>query len=119
MVELALRAFAGRELQSGRGEWELEAQYSSTKDIENGSIDPTTFTACSTVTTCYGSTTGTVISLNGTIYYRINRDWFLIGQLSLSQTSLSVASSMTAAGVQVNDPAIDDLTGYFRIAYRF
>ena len=112
----AVRAFAGRELLSGRGEWELEASYSSTKDIANGSIDPSTFTACVDVTTCYGSTTGSVISLGGTIYYRINRDWFLIGQLFLSQTSLSVASS---AGAPVSDPAIDDLTGYFRIAYRF
>ena len=57
-----------------------------------------------------------MISIGGTLYYRINRDWFLIGQLYLSQTSLTVAQG---TGTPADDPAIDDLSGYFRIAYRF
>lgn len=112
----AVRAFVGRELESGRGEWEAEATYSTTKDIVNATIDPATFTQCADVGSCYGSTSGTVISIGGTLYYRINRDWFLIGQLYVSQTSLTVAQ---ASGTPAADPAIDDLTGYFRIAYRF
>jgi len=113
---LALRAFVGRELDSGHGEWEAEVAYSSTKDVVNSSVDPTMFTACADVTTCYGATTGSVISIGGTMYYRINRDWFLIGQLYLSHQSISTVS---AANTPIDDPAINDLTGYFRIAYRF
>lgn len=113
---LAVRAFVGRELDSGRGEWEAEATYSTTKDVVNATIDPGTYTVCADVSSCFGSTSGSVISIGGTIYYRINRDWFLIGQLYVSQTSLTVAQ---ATGTPAADPAIDDFSGYFRIAYRF
>jgi hypothetical protein len=112
----AVRAFVGRELESGRGEWEAEASYSTTKDIVNSTIDPGTYTPCVDVASCYGQTSGSVISIGGMLYYRINRDWFLIGQLYLSQTSLAVAQPV---GSPADDPGITDLTGYFRIAYRF
>ena len=98
---------------SGRGEWELEASYSTTKDMNVG-------VACggvgADVSTCFGSSNGSVISVGGTLYYRINHDWFLIGQASISHQALTeVPVGMTQAA----DPSVNDLTGYFRIAYRF
>jgi len=104
----ALRGFISRELQSGKGEWEAEVVYSTTKDTNSGY----TCTAAD-VASCYGQTNGTVISAGGALYYRLNRDWFLIGQAYLSQTTLKVAMAMA------DDPSILGLSGYFRIAYRF
>jgi hypothetical protein len=103
----AVRAFASRELDSGKGEWEAEVSYSTSKDTNSGY-------ACTAVNVneCYGATNGTVISAGGALYYRINRDWFLIGQAYLSQTTLTVSGHAA-------DPGITGLQGYFRIAYRF
>lgn len=104
----AVRAFASRELSSGKGEWEAEISYSTTSDKTGGA------TSClaADVATCFGLTNGTVISAGGSLYYRINRDWFLIAQAYLSQTTLTVTG-------QAADPSITGLSGYFRIAYRF
>gem|GEM_PF-1155496 len=109
----ALRGFVGHDLMSGRGEWELEASYSTTKDMNVG-------VACGGVgadtSTCFGSSNGSVLSVGGTLYYRINHDWFLISQASISHQALTeVPVGMTQAA----DPSVNDLTGYFRIAYRF
>ena len=105
----AFRAFISRELTSGKGEWEAEVSYATTKDTNNGG------TACDStnLNTCYGETNGTVISAGGSLYYRLNRDWFLIGQAYLSQTTLKQATGT------MDDPSILGLSGYFRIAYRF
>jgi hypothetical protein len=100
----ALRLFVGHELASGNGEWEAELSYANTKDTNVGN-------ACTNVADCYGSTTGTVVSAGGTLYYRINRDWFTIAQLFLNRTTLARMSG--------EDPSITGLSGYFRIAYRF
>jgi hypothetical protein len=101
----ALRGFVGRELDSGKGEWEAEISYAESKDTN---IDYN----CTNVVDCYGSTSGTVISAGGTLYYRFNRDWFMIAQAYLARTTLTRA--MLAA-----DPTITGLTGYARFAYRF
>jgi hypothetical protein len=106
---LAVRAFAGRELSSGKGEWETEVAYATTKDSNVGGAN------CMTVTdlaTCYGSTNGAILSAGGTLYYRINLDWLAIGSAYLSQTTLTRAGNPA-------DPAILGLTGFGRIAYRF
>jgi len=105
----AIRGFISRELTSGKGEWEAEVAYSTTKDTNNGG------TVCSAadLNSCYGATNGTVLSAGGSLYYRLNRDWFLIGQAYVSQTSLKQAAMMSS------DPSILGLSGYFRIAYRF
>jgi hypothetical protein len=108
----ALRGFVGHELMSGRGEWEAEASYSTTKDTNVG-------VACASVgpaDTCFGSSTGSVLSGGGTLYYRVNHDWFLIGQAFLSHQAVTSTSLGMA---QAADPSVNDLTGYFRIAYRF
>jgi hypothetical protein len=102
---LALRAFAAREFKSGRGEWEAEVGYSTTADVAGG-------TGCMATNDCFGNSNGRVLSLGGNMYYRINRDWFALGNLFISQHSVQVA--MKAA-----DPAILGLTGFARVAYRF
>jgi hypothetical protein len=104
----AVRGFVSRELASGKGEWEAEVTYSTTKDTTNGG------TVCNSadLNTCFGATNGSVLSVGGALYYRINRDWFTIAQAYVSQTSL------TQAGMAA-DSSILGLSGYFRIAYRF
>jgi hypothetical protein len=104
---LALRAFAGRELASGKGEWEAEISYASTKDTNGMS------TQCMDLASCYGATNGTIISAGGTLFYRFRRDWFAIASAYLSDTSLTPAMAMKS------DPAIVGLSGYLRIALRF
>lgn len=102
---LAVRGFLGRSLGDGRGEWETEFSYATTKD--SGPAMP-----CGTVPTCFGQSSTKVMSGGGTLYYRLNRDWLVIGQAFVSHTVMT--SGMLAA-----DPAIFGLTGYLRIAYRF
>jgi len=104
---LALRAFAARELASGKGEWEAEVSYASTKDANTASG-----TGCTTIADCYGATTGTILSFGGTFYYRFNRDWLGIASAYLSDTSLKQMGNPA-------DPTIIGLTGFGRIAYRF
>jgi hypothetical protein len=113
---LAARVFAAREFKSGRGEWEAEVGYSTTKDTGGGS------TMCPPRTTtmleqCFGSSNGTILSLGGNVYYRINQDWFALGNLFLS--SYGVKPGPAGGMALPADPTIFGLTGYFRIAYRF
>ncbi|HEX4416832.1 MAG TPA: hypothetical protein VH165_02990 [Kofleriaceae bacterium] len=106
---LQLRAFTQHELSNGHGEWETEVAYSTTKDDSAG-------VACADVTTCFGAAQSTIVSIGGTLYYRINRDWFVIGSAFLNRTSVTHFDAMA---VQVNDPAATGISGYGRIAYRF
>lgn len=100
----SFRAFVGRELKDGHGEWEAEGSYTQTKDDKAG-------TACADVLTCFGSATSTAIGLGGNVYYRFNRDWFGMTSLFLTRQNIT---TMTGA-----DPAITGLSGFFRAAYRF
>jgi hypothetical protein len=104
---LAARVFAGRELSRGRGEWEAELGYSTTKDTAGG-------TACMTPADCFGTSNGTMLSIGGNLYYRISSDWFALGNLWVTRNAVQASAPMA-----VNDPAILGLTGYARIAYRF
>jgi len=106
---LAARAYAARELKSGRGEWEAEVGYSTTKDSGGG-------TACApaTLDQCFGSSNGSMLSIGGNFYYRINSDLFVLANLWVNRNTIQVSAPMAA-----NDPPILGLTGYARIAYRF
>lgn len=104
---LAARVFAGRELKSGRGEWEAELGYSTTKDIAGG-------TGCLMTADCFGTSNSSMISIGGNLYYRINRDWFALGNLWVTRNSVQASAPMAQ-----NDPGILGLTGYARVAYRF
>jgi hypothetical protein len=112
----AVRVFAGRELASGKGEWEAEASYSSATDTNPagntcanaaGALDPSA---------CFGASSNTVLSISGTLYYRINSNMFAVLMGTLSHTSITTTTTQPAAG---EDAAINGLTGFGRIAYRF
>ena len=105
---LALRAFASREIKGGRGEWEAEVNYNTTRDSASG-------TDCLTLTNCYGASSGSIISMGGSLYYRINRDWFGIGNVFVSRQTLTYAGGGTA----MQDAPVLSLMGYARVAYRF
>jgi len=104
----AVRGFASRELASGKGEWELEVSYAATKDKSAG-------INCADVASCYGASTGSLLSLGGNLYYRINRDWFMLASMFLSHQSIV----HTDGTMLTTDPSITGLTGFFRIGYRF
>lgn len=104
----SLRASASHDLANGRGEWEGEVAYSTTKDDSAGKI-------CTDLTTCFGAAQSSIISVGGNLYYRINRDWFALGSLFVNHTAVTHVD-MTASTV---DPPVLGLSGYFRIAYRF
>ena len=99
-----------RELKNGHGEWEAEVSYATTKDSASG-ID------CATLNTCYGASTGAILSAGGNLYYRLNRDWFGIGSLFLSRQTLTYYRGEPA--VPANDPTVTGATGFVRAAYRF
>lgn len=105
---LALRASAARELANGHGEWEAEVAYSSTKDDDAGQM-------CSNVVTCFGAAKSSIVSAGGNLYYRINRDWFVMGSLFVNRNVITHIEMTTST----TDPTVTGLSGYFRIAYRF
>jgi hypothetical protein len=109
---LAGRLLVAREMANGHGEWEIEAGYSTTKDKALAGACTATVPG---VNTCFGTSTGKIIALGGNLYYRINRDWFMLGSLNVGRLMLN----RVEAGAAVADPTVTSLTGFFRIAYRF
>ena len=53
---------------------------------------------------------------SGNLFYRINRDWFLLGSLFVNRLALTRTEAMA---VTTTDPTVTGVSGYFRIAYRF
>ena len=105
-----LRASAAHDLADGRGEWEAEVAYNSTKDDSAGKTCSVT-----DLITCSGAAQSSILSLGGNVYYRFNRDWFAMGSLFLNYTSITHFDMMSS----VADPGVTGLTGFLRIAYRF
>ena len=118
----AVRLFARRDIREGRGEWSAEAAYSSSKDT-SGAANGMPAGACTGVdalnnpiTSCFGRTTGTLLSVGGQVYYRLDRDWYGVLDAYLTHTDL-----------KYNDPTITTptlspilgLSGFVRVAYRF
>ena len=113
----AVRAYAGRELKNGHGEWEAEVTYTTTKDSAAG-------TQCApgaqAVVYCYGSSSGSIISAGGNLYYRINRDWMALGTLFVTRQHLTYyGNDAGAMGGPKEDPSVLGLSGFGRISYRF
>jgi hypothetical protein len=104
-----VRVAASREFKEGRGEWEADVSYF-------GSVDENR-EACTTVdiSTCYGSSQVRTISLNGTAFYRLKKDWFLMGSAAVGQQTLTTLDG----GTTTKQPSILMTTGFVRIAYRF
>ncbi|HEX8113206.1 MAG TPA: hypothetical protein VF516_35995 [Kofleriaceae bacterium] len=111
----SLRASAARELADGRGEWEAEVAYSSTKDDSAGKACP----PGSDLSTCFGAANSSILSVGGNLYYRFNRDWFAMGSVFLNRTAVTHIEMMGSTTVSTADPAVIGLTGFLRIAYRF
>ena len=113
----AVRAFAGRELKNGHGEWEAEVTYSTTQDSAAG-------TECApgamAVVYCYGSSQGSIISAGGNLFYRINRDWMAFGSLFITRQNLTYyGNDAMAMGGPKTDPSVLGASGFGRISYRF
>lgn len=102
-----LRGFAAHSIKDGRGEWMLEVAYLNAVDAQKTST-------CGDVNTCYGSSKTALIDVGGEVYYRLKADWFTVASLSLAHNTTTAVANMATA-----DPAVNSLTGFLRIAYRF
>ena len=105
---LYLRGFVGHSIRNGRGEFVADVSYLNAVDAQKTST-------CMDVTTCFGSAKTTLIGVSGDLYYRLREDWFVMGMLSVGHNT-TTAVGMGAPGT---DPAINSVTAFFRIAYRF
>ncbi len=114
----AVRVFMARELKSGRGEWDAEVGYTRTKDSAIGtSCTSPMGTTIFGQDACFGTSSGTILSIGGNAFYRINRDWFALGSAFVSR--IAITPTLPILPNMPADPAITGLTGFFRIAYRF
>ena len=115
---LAVRGFASREIGKGRGEWEAEVTYATTRDRTAAAANcaPIAPATSPSPADCYGTSNTTVFSVGGQLYYRIKDNVFGIGNLWVSQMGLA---RKDVSNMTVNDPAISSLMGFARIAYRF
>ena len=69
-----------------------------------------------------GSSNGAILSVGGTLFYRINRDWMAIGTAFLTRQTLThndVDPAMMNKAIPATDPPVNGLMGFARIAYRF
>ncbi len=117
---LAMRASAARELANGHGEWEGEVSYATTRDSAKGII--CLGGATPTPNTCFGSSNGAILSAGGTLFYRVNRDWMLIGTLFITHQTLThndVDPATPTVVVAKQDPSVNGVMGFARISYRF
>ena len=73
--------------------------------------------ACSVadIETCYGTSSVRTISLGGTAFYRLKRNWYAMATVELAQQALTVLDGTT----EVSQPSILMTTGFLRVAYRF
>jgi hypothetical protein len=103
------RVTASRELAGGRGEWEASVGYLASLD-ENRATCTTADLA-----SCYGTAEVRTVSASATAFYRLKRDWFVMGTLEAARQRLTTLEG----GVPVDNPAILGTTAFLRIAYRF
>jgi hypothetical protein len=127
---LMLHATASREFAGGRGEWEVEASYIQVSDqLFDNPNQPNACTPISatlaTLPQCYGTSSGTITSVGGLVYYRLDRNWLGIASASLNQMTnqATLVAAATMGGsttiTALNDSPVIGLTGFLRIAYRF
>jgi hypothetical protein len=108
---LALRGYVARELASGKGEWEAEVAYTNTKDDLAG----VTCNAASMLDSCFGAAKAGILSMGGNLYYRVNRNWFAMGNLFLNRYNITSFDGMMASV----DPTVYGVSGFGRVARRF
>jgi hypothetical protein len=107
-----VRLGAGKEFKEGLGEYEIDAGYISSTDDARGTI-------CDGLNplTCFGTTKINTVSIAGTVFYRIKKDWFLIGNANVASQGITTID--TAAMTELSQPRILIISAFFRAAYRF
>jgi hypothetical protein len=70
---------------------------------------------------CFGVSQGTVLTVGGLLYYRLNRAWFAVASLYLNESNntTTILAALGNGVVSQGDPGVTGLTGYLRFAYRF
>lgn len=106
------RVFASREIGKGRGEWEAEISYATTRDRHGNLMGMCG--AMSSPADCFGVSNAKVFSVGGQVYYRVKEDIFAIGNLYVQQVGVDSEGAMPT-----KDPPILSLMGFARVAYRF
>lgn len=111
---LTFRGFISREFRQGRGSWEADVAYSTTKDEipPAGAMAPT-------LPIDYGRSSTSTIQANGTVYYRLRSAWFLLGSLGIGNFSLQSVVPISGMDQAQNDPSVLSISAFGRIGYRF
>ncbi|MBC7977720.1 MAG: hypothetical protein H7138_22305, partial [Myxococcales bacterium] len=104
-----VRAFLGREIANGRGEWELEGTFNLNEDDGAG------VNCGSDLLTCFGATKSTVLSAGGNLFFRLSRSWLVNASAFVNHLAIT-ERTMTATVV---DPPVFGMNGFLRIAFRF
>ncbi len=105
-TSLAARLTVAREFKQGRGLVELEAGFTSARDDNAGT------TCGGDILNCYGSSSVSVKQAGGSLYYRLKKQWFVMGNAYLGLQSGQAA--MLAA-----DPTLVSTSLFFRVGYRY
>jgi len=99
-----------RDFQNGKGQWQVDLGYVSSKDDDTGmTCDP------NTLATCWGSSKARTLSATGLTYYRLGGSWLAVASLEVADQALTVSD----ATMTVKQPGIIMFTGLVRLAYRF
>jgi hypothetical protein len=106
-ASLAVRTFVAREFKEGRGEWETEVAYFTTKDDQAGVV-----CSVNVIADCFGSAKTSALSFGGNIFYRLKQNWIGMGSLFINRYNIT-------SGTAPPDPPVTGLSGFARIAYRF
>jgi hypothetical protein len=115
---LTVRGFLSREFRQGRGSWEGEVSYSTSKDDGVGAtaapipLPP----APPPAMLLFGKSKTSTLAAAGTVYFRVRPALFVMGSLGVSRFGLT---STQRAGMTLTDPSVLSLTGFVRAAYRF
>jgi hypothetical protein len=117
----SVRLSAAHDIAGGRGDWEAEIAYTSTADDNRGQTcnygpaGPGAPPNSIGLANCFGSSSATLLSIGGSVYYRLNRSWFGLASLFLTQDSVTGQQGPTI----VTDAPVTGFTGFLRVAYRF
>jgi hypothetical protein len=99
-----------RDFKNGKGQWQVDLGYVSSKDDDAGIACDSTMLA-----TCWGSSRSRTISATGLTYYRLGGSWLGVASLEVAEQALTVSD----AAMTVKQPGVIMFTGLVRLAYRF
>ncbi len=108
-----VRLHSAKEFAEGRGQYDIDVSFLTSNDAGNSaeceplSVNPFT---------CFGGSEVMTLSLGGTVFYRLDIDWMLMGSANVARQDFSTTNS---DNVQVDEDANLLLSGFARVAYRF